>query len=506
MAAVAAAALAVTLAACGGGSGSSGGGAASGSTTLTLGVIVPATTFAAADMNFANESPYGQAVYDTLLKAAPDGTVGPSLATDWKYNDDKTVLTMTLRSDVVFTDSTKFTADVAAQNLVRFRDGNSPNKSYLAALKDAKAVDDTHLEITLTDSDPGLLVHLTQNAGMQESPKAFTAADIKTNPVGSGPYVLDTANTVIGTSYSFNKNPKYWDPSSVHYEKLVIKVFNDPTAMLNAVKGKQLSGAKLVNNDALDQVTGAGYSLVTWEQDWWGLILYDRGGTMNPALKDVKVRQAFNYAFDRPALLQAVAKGHGTVTEQVFPESSAGYDPALDTKYSYDPAKAKSLLAEAGYPDGFTLEMPKAGALGASIYNLAAQQLNDIGVKVNYTDSGTNYISDMLTPKYPAAVMALQQDADWPLINFKITPDATFNPFHFEDPKVDDLVKQIHDAASDADAAAPTKELNSYIVDQAWFAPWYRVESNYGTDPNTTTVAQVGNAYPYLWNFMPKAS
>ena len=105
-------------------------------------MIVPATTFSAADMNFANESPYGQAVYDTLLKADPDGKVIPSLATEWKYNADKTVLDMTLRSDVKFTDGTKFNADAAAQNLIRFRDGNSPNKSFLVSLKDAKAVDD----------------------------------------------------------------------------------------------------------------------------------------------------------------------------------------------------------------------------------------------------------------------------------------------------------------------------------------------------------------------------
>ena len=110
-------------------------------TTLTLGVIVPATTFSAADMNFANEAPYGQAVYDTLLKADPSGEVGPDLATKWEYNDTKTVLTLTLRDDVTFTDGTKFNADAAAQNLVRFRDGASPNKSFLASLADATAVD-----------------------------------------------------------------------------------------------------------------------------------------------------------------------------------------------------------------------------------------------------------------------------------------------------------------------------------------------------------------------------
>jgi len=145
-----AATVALALAAAGCGGSSSGGSSSGGSKTLTLGLIVPATTFVAADMNFANESPYGQAVYDTLLKAQPDGTIVPNLATEWAYNADNTVLTMTLRSDVTFTDGTKFDASAAAQNLTRFRDGASPNKSFLAAMKDAKAVDATHLEITLT--------------------------------------------------------------------------------------------------------------------------------------------------------------------------------------------------------------------------------------------------------------------------------------------------------------------------------------------------------------------
>jgi peptide/nickel transport system substrate-binding protein len=450
LAAVTASVLALGLAACGGGSGSSAGGGSAASTTLTLGLITPATTFAAADMNFANESPYGQAVYDTLLRANPAGEVEASLATDWKYNADKTVLSMTLRSDVTFTDGTKFTADVAAQNLVRFRDGNSPNKSFLAAMTDAKAVDDTHLEITLSAADPGLLVYLTQNAGMQESPKAFTAADIKTNPIGSGPYVLDTGATVIGTTYTFNKNPNYWDKASQHYEKLVYKVLTDPTAMINAIKGKQLNGAKLVNNDALEQVTGAGYTLTPFELDWTGLLLLDRAGTMNPALADVKVRQAINYAVDSAAMLKAVGKGYGTPTTQIFPTSSAAYDPALDTRYAFDPAKAKSLLAEAGFPSGFTLDMPSTSAMGTSIWNLIQQQLKDVGITVNYTDAGTNFISDVLAPKYAATWLQLQQDPDWQLINFALTENATFNPFHYTDPEVTKLVDAYHGATSEA--------------------------------------------------------
>jgi peptide/nickel transport system substrate-binding protein len=501
----AAAAIALGVSACGGSSTPGGTSSTPASSTLTLGLILPAATFSAQDMEFANQSPYGQAVYDNLLRADPSGKVIPSLATDWKYNADKTELDMTLRSDVTFTDGTKLDADAAAQNLKRFRDGASPNKSFLVNLKDATAVDATHLKLTLTQSDPGLLNYLTQNAGMIEAPSAFTKSDIKTNPIGSGPYVLDTAKTVIGTSYEFSKNPNYWNKADQHYDRLVLKVFNDPTSMLNAVKGNQLNGAKLANNDALDQIKSAGYSLVSWEGDWTGLILFDRDGKLNPALKDVRVRQAINYAMDRASLLTAVGKGHGTVTTQIFPKSSVGYDDSYNSIYTYDVAKAKSLLADAGFPNGFTLDMPSTSLAAPATFTIIGQQLKDIGITVNFTDTGNNFIADLLTPKYAASFMALQMDPDWQLVNFELTPTATFNPTKYADPKVDAFVKQYHDATSDADAATALKGLNKYIVEQAWFAPWYRVESNYATDSKTTVVPQVGNAYPYLWNFVPKS-
>jgi peptide/nickel transport system substrate-binding protein len=457
-------------------------------------------------MNFANESPYGQAVYDTLMKADPDNKVLPSLATEWKYNADKTVLDLTLRSDVKFTDGTAFNADAAAKNLIRFRDGNSPNKSFLVNLKDATAVDATHVKLTLKQSDPGLLNYLTQNAGMQESPANFDKPDEKTKPVGSGPYIMDSGATVIGSSYAFTKNPNYWNKEDQHYDKLVLKVYNDPTAMLNAVKGKQINGAKLINNDFNAQIKATGYGLVEWETDWTGLLLLDRGGKINQPMKDVRVRQAINYAVDKQGMLKAYGKGYGTLTTQIFPPKSPAYDPALDSKYDYNPTKAKELLAQAGYPNGFELSMPSTSRAGTTLFPLIAQQLKNVGITAKFTDAGTNFIPDILAPKYAATWLALQQDpTDWQIINFELSPTATFNPFKTTDPKVTELISKYHDAKTEAEAAPFIKELNAYTVDQAWFAPWYRIKSNYATDPNTTVVAQNGNAYPYLWNFKPKS-
>ena len=161
---------------------------------------------------------------------------------------------------------------------------------------------------------------------MVESPASFANPDIETKPVGSGPYVLDTAATVIGTSYTYKK-PEVLGPDLVHYDKLVLKVYSDPTAMLNAIKGRQLNGAKIIDNDTLDQIKAAGYKVNPFELNWSGLILLDRAGTTNPALKDVKVRQAHQLRLRPHACSRPRPRATATVTTQVFPTSSPPTTP-----------------------------------------------------------------------------------------------------------------------------------------------------------------------------------
>ncbi|MFF2487605.1 ABC transporter substrate-binding protein [Microbacterium sp. NPDC058062] len=486
--------------------GTAGSGAASGDGTLTIGTIVASTTFAANKSAWANESPYLQAVYDTLLHADPDGTVQPWLATEWSYNDDNTVLTMTLRDDVEFTDGTKFDASVAAQNLLRFRDGTSPQKAYLATLADAKAIDATTLELTLSAPNPSLLSFLTQNPGLQQSPATFGAADEQTNPVGTGPYVLDKGATVVGSTYVFTKNPDYFAPEQQHYAKLVMNVYSTPTAILNAIKGGQINGAPLTDNSMISQIEAAKYTANGQQLNFFGLLLFDRDGAIAPELADVRVRQAINYAFDRDAMLEAVGQGYGDVTSSIFSPDSSGYDADADQYYTYDPDKAKDLLAEAGYGDGdITLTMPTSSGFTPATYALTKQYLGDIGIKVEEVNvAPTSFLADLLAAKYASTVMQLKAaPSSWETLTLDLLPTAGWNPFHTEDPKVSELAATIQSGSED-EAAKAAQELNQYIVEQAWFAPLYRPQQTYATDANTSVQTQTGNAYPYLWNFVPK--
>ena len=140
--------------------------------------------------------------------------------------------------------------------------------------------------------------------------------------------------------------------TGLHLGLRVLASLADPTAGLNAIKAGEANGVRLATNDNLAEVEGAGWTVNANELDFQGILLLDRAGTQNPALADVRVRQAFNYAFDREALKKALQNDLGSVTTQVFPESSDAYDPELDDYYTYDPDKAKELLDEAGYGEG----------------------------------------------------------------------------------------------------------------------------------------------------------
>jgi peptide/nickel transport system substrate-binding protein len=500
---VAIAALALT--GCAGGGTDSGGGADGGSGgTLTLGAILAPTTFDPAGSEWGNRSPFYQAVYDTLLLATPEGTIEPWLATEWSYNEDSTVLTLTLRDDVTFSDGSELdSADVVA-TMERSKNGTGPDAGYFRNVATIEAPDAQTVVLTLSAPDPALLSYLTRTAGLVAASESLESPDLATTPVGSGPYVLDTAATVTDTSYVYTKNPDYWNPDAQHYDGVTINVLSDPTAAVNAIKAGEANGVKLVNNDALAEIEGAGWTINANELDFQGLLLLDRAGTTAPELADVKVRQAINYAFDREGLLTAIGADKGTVTTQVFNAASEAFDPELDEYYTYDPEKAKELLAEAGYPDGFTLSMPSVNVFGTTGPTLIKQQLEDIGITVEYTDVPIgNFIADLLAPKYPASFMALEQNPDWQLIQFMISPTAVFNPYKYEDAQVNEYIEQIQfgDEATQAEVAG---ELNRYIVEQAWFAPFFRVQGSVATDANTTVEMLPTNAYPALYDFQPK--
>ncbi len=322
---------ALTLAGCGGGDSNAGssGGAAKAATALTLGILQEPSSWDPAQAHVGHQLQPFQTVYDTLILREPDGTLSPMLATEWSYNDDRTQLTIDLRTDVTFSDGEVFNADAVQANFDHFKAANGRQAAQLAAYESTEVVDEDTVVVTLATPDPAFEYYLSQAAGLMGSPAALDTEGISTAPVGSGPYEMDTQGSVTGSQYTFTAREDYWNPELQKFDKIVFKVLTDPTARLNALVSGQVD-ATLLDARAIAQAEGAGKTLTAYQTDWAGLLLMDRDGAQVPALADVRVRQAINHALDRDALLETLALDQGTTTGQVFGPDSGAFVEEID--------------------------------------------------------------------------------------------------------------------------------------------------------------------------------
>ncbi|WP_313554565.1 ABC transporter substrate-binding protein [Miniimonas arenae] len=504
-----AAALLTTAACSSGGSGESGtdgGGATSGgdssTASLTLGEVQFPTSFSVDGYSIAHQVAYFNAVFDTLIRQDGDGELVPGLATEWTYDDSRTQLTLTLREGVTFTDGAAFDADAVVANVEAFQASATADLSNAQYISSVEAVDPTHVLFTLSAPDPMLTRWLTGSLGYMASPASLTDPAAATNPVGTGPYTLDTAKTVVGSTYVFDKKADYWDDSYTVYDTLTVNYYETPTALLNALQGGQLDAATFSDVSSLAQVESAGYETTTSQLDWMGLILFDRDGTVDAPLGDVKVRQAINYAIDRAGILKAIQLDKGTVTSSVFGAATDGHDADMDSYYTYDVDKAKELMAEAGYADGFALTMPTTAGLNQSLLATIQQQLSEIGITVTFSDVGSNFITDLLGGKYTSSWMQLASANDWQFAQLALVPNATFNPFGTRSDETDALFTTMQTGTED-EAAEAAKEVNAYVTENAWFAPFYNIDNFWVAKPGVSITMATDNVSPYLYLIQP---
>lgn len=495
MAFVGAGLLTATITACGGGTQ-----AAGTDKTLTLAESVTATPWDLAKASMGPESQYYQPVYDTLIRLNTKGEPTPNLATSWSYDKAQTTLTLKLRKGVKFTDGTPLDADAVKKSLLHTKSGTASAAGEIQDIAGVDVVDAQTVAIRLSHPTAALLPALGQVSGMIAGPKAL--GNPRT-PVGSGPYKLDTGATTAGQTYTYARNPDYWNAKAFPYDKIVIKYLGDPTARTNALMSGQLDGATL-NLNRVKTVQGRGLNVVTYQPgDIEGLYIWDRGGKKVPALGKLKVRQALNHAFDRQAIIKSAKTGLGTPTTQMFAKGEDGYKAELNDKYPYDPAKAKALLAQAGYPNGFAVTLPDLSANFPQEQAALTQSLKDIGIKVKLdTVPGDQVFSAMLSGKYPMSYFKLGAPTAWDKVQLQLTKKSTWNPFKYGDPKADDLVARIG-RTTGAERDALFTELNTYVVDQAWNAPWSVIANAYATAKDVKVTPQPGTQYPPIYNYTP---
>lgn len=450
--------------------------------TLTIAAVQDNNSFDTAQLQLGNNMQYWWPVYDTLIIVNAQAELEPGLATDWTYNDDETILTLNLRDDVVFTDGTAFTSAAVKANLEHLANGGGQFSYMAQGITEVVPVSDTIVELHLDRPDPGLLDALALIAGAMASPAALEDPSLATNPVGSGPYVYDAGASTVGSEYIYTRNPDYWNPQAYEFNTIVIRPMPEATAMLNALKTGQVdTGSIPISN--VSEAENSGLRIDTTPVNWRGLIIADRAGAVVPALGDVRVRRAINMAFNKPVMVENVLYGQGEVTAQPFGVESQAYVPELDDAYPYDLDQARALMAEAGYADGFDVTMPNTSGFNY-INPFVAQQLGDIGIRVHFEQVPANsLIPELLSGRFPMYFFSLGSQDAWGDFRKTLLPNSPWNTSKTDSPELAALIEKVRYTEPGEERTAAMQDVNRWVVDQAWFAPFFRENTVLASNP-----------------------
>lgn len=513
-------AASLVLAACSsspsGSNNQSGIGGASAAGSAPAGIAGDTLTIQATEPTSLNPAlgPLGQAgalftylSYASLIYQKQDGSYVPDLAARWGYvGKGNKEFSITLRNGLKFADGTPLDAQAVVNSFKYFKDAGGPQEQYLATLTSATATDATTVDLKFSAPMPNLDLLLSQSQGLGAIMSAAGIADpdaMASKSFGAGPYTIKSSDVIEGSQYTYTANPNYWNQDAIHYKKIVVKVVPDPNAIVSGMQDGSFDAALRMESYAGSQAaTSAGLNVTPSAYGIWTLILADRNGEVAPALKDVRVRQAINYALDRDTLAK-LAGGDGAITtNQLSIPDAPGYDDAKAKTYAYDPAKAKSLLAEAGVSG---LELPVLENQVQDPDSLIGQEIESelaavgIKVKLKVVPSPKEMLPEALTKKYPVMLYATPFFGPGYFFASKNAISTYENPFGTKDPSLDGLYATA--GAQDPAAQAETfKKISDFFVDQAWFAPFAAASRYFVVSDKVAGVQKPTSGLPGILN------
>lgn len=412
-------------------------------------------------------------IYDTLLHVDNDGDLQPNAAESWQWSEDTLTLTLTLREGMTFSTGDPVTADAVKTTIEYIKATPSVAQPTTASVEAVEAVDDRTVAIHLNEPDPLLLNNLAQSLGVIADPATLASERTALDPVGSGPYVLDTGASVTGSQYVLQRRDDYWNAAAFPFATVTMRVITDRQAVFNALQAGEVDASNVQANQ-IEPLEAAGLTAHRQEAlGWGGILILDRDGELLPALADVRVRQAINMAFDRPAYVEQIMGGVGLPTIQVANPYGDVYSTDLEDLYPFDPDGARSLLADAGYPDGLSVTMPST-YLSTAYEPSITQSLADIGIMVEWEAIPPQDVANVLASRnYPLAFWISGRPT--PAMSLMETFGAGFmNPFESTTPELSDLFEQVGAVAADPDAqTARWRDINRYAVENALAAPLF---------------------------------
>lgn len=408
----------------------------------------------------------------------------------WEYSEDLLTLTLTLREGLTFSTGDAVTAQDVADTLNRTRETPGQQQPKLSAVESVEAPDDRTVVLSLSQPDPVLVNYLAQATGVIGDPEVLDESEAALRPVGSGPYELaDT--TVDGTTYVLERRDDYWNADAYPFATVTVRIIQDSTAIFNALVAGEINAAS-IQAAQLDQAESSNLKVAQISSAATILLLLaDREGTIQPALADERVRQAINMAFDRQLYVDTLFAGIAEPTQQNFNFNGDAYDASLEDTYPFDPEQARELLAEAGYPDGFTLTMPST-PISQNYEPAITDSLDDIGIKVTWEPVPPQNIASSLTGgTYAAVVWGEGTNLAGREMANHFSPNGFLNPFNWQTPEFAALLEAIATERDTAAQAELYKQASAYTVEHALNAPIASLGALWATSQDVDVATEV---------------
>ena len=388
--------MATMLAGCSGGASSStpasaSASAASGtssndSTTLTLAINADILTTDPQALNNGTTTSVLYNVFSNLVKYDDAGEIVMDLAESYELLEDQVTWEFKIREDAVFHDGTPVTAEDVAWSLTRvMTDESSADYMNFSPLAEAVAVDDYTVHVVSDDPYP-IMLQLLCKGGAAVLPKAYFEENGEeawlANPIGSGPYQLteyvkdDHVTLVPFADYYGEQNPDW--------EEVIFRVVPESSTRVGELIAGNVDAVNMVIPTEWERVNGnEGTAVVNGPSTrvYQLALKTDKGPTA-----DLRVRQAIDLAIDDQTIVDTILQGAGTPMLTRVPSGVNGCNEDLVGKYNYDPERAKELLAEAGYPDGFSMKIEAPTGrytMDAEISQAIVAMLSQVGITVD---------------------------------------------------------------------------------------------------------------------------
>lgn len=473
------------------GNNSGGGENQQGNTVIVVGLQAEPTSLDAHQISDYNSSRAAMEIYDQLVQFKDESTeLEPDLAEKWDVSDDGLEYTFYLKQGITFHDGTPFNAEAVKFSIDRQIDPEHPYHDTgqfayadftFGPVDHVEVADEYTVKIYLKEPFAPFLSNMAMHAASIVSPAAVEkyGKDFSRNPVGTGPYKLNHWSP--GVEVVLDKNKDYFK-GAPKIDQIIFKPIVDDQTRLAELEAGNLDLIVNVMPDDLQRLKdGGAYQII--EQAgmhvWWTAL-----NNQKEPFNNKKVRQAINYAINKEAIVNEILKGTGELANSPLPPTVWGHNPKVKN-YEYNPEKAKQLLAEAGYPNGFeaTYWVPESGSgmQQPTIMAAAIQaDLAKVGIQLKIqTLEWGSYLDKVFVP--PAENDMDMHQMSWIgdngdpdnflyiLLSGEQWPTAGFNDAYYKNDRVDQLLKEARVTSDKARRVQLYEEAQELIMDDA---PW----------------------------------